>query len=158
MQYPLGWIRWKASLFGRWHRVAYVFRRKPVRSQWNGVFLNSQSTARECYYMALCHDPPTLGSDVHEKNKNVKQATPPTQQLEKVPHVLPNHDTREKDPHLSLGEPTEAIESVHLLSDEHRVRIGTQMAPKPKEKLMAFLRHNADVFTWSHIDMPGIDP
>jgi hypothetical protein len=27
-----------------------------------------------------------------------------------------------------------------------------------KEELVAFLRHNNDVFAWSHKDMPGIDP
>jgi len=27
-----------------------------------------------------------------------------------------------------------------------------------KEELVAFLRHNNDVFAWSHEDMPGIDP
>jgi hypothetical protein len=27
-----------------------------------------------------------------------------------------------------------------------------------KVELVAFLRHNSDVFAWSHEDMPGIDP
>jgi hypothetical protein len=27
-----------------------------------------------------------------------------------------------------------------------------------KEELVAFLRHNKDVFAWSHEDMPRIDP
>jgi len=27
-----------------------------------------------------------------------------------------------------------------------------------KEELVTFLRHNSDVFAWSHEDIPGIDP
>jgi hypothetical protein len=38
------------------------------------------------------------------------------------------------------------------------VRIGTQLNEKVKGELVAFLWNSADVFAWSHEDMPGIDP
>jgi len=38
------------------------------------------------------------------------------------------------------------------------VSIGSQLPQLVKEDLVAFLKHNSDVFAWSHEDMPGIDP
>jgi hypothetical protein len=39
-----------------------------------------------------------------------------------------------------------------------KIRVGSQLSPPLKESLVAFLRDNANVFAWSHEDMPGIDP
>ena len=36
--------------------------------------------------------------------------------------------------------------------------MGTLASPPIRQALAAFLRMNQDVFTWSHEDMPGIDP
>ena len=36
--------------------------------------------------------------------------------------------------------------------------IGADLEGKIKKGLICFLRKNIDVFTWSHEDMPGIDP
>jgi hypothetical protein len=38
------------------------------------------------------------------------------------------------------------------------VRVGSQLNPTQKKKLVSFLRKNSDVFVWSHEDMPGISP
>ena len=37
-------------------------------------------------------------------------------------------------------------------------KIGTFASPTVCQELMTFLRDNQDVFTWSHEDIPGIDP
>jgi len=39
-----------------------------------------------------------------------------------------------------------------------KIRVGSQLSPPLKESLVAFLWDNANVFTWSHEDMTGIDP
>jgi hypothetical protein len=38
------------------------------------------------------------------------------------------------------------------------VRVGSQLDPIMKKKLVSFLQDNHNVFTWSHEDMPGISP
>ncbi|XP_059663845.1 uncharacterized protein LOC132309568 [Cornus florida] len=46
--------------------------------------------------------------------------------------------------------------------DPHRpnrtTRVGSGLAKKEKQQLVDFLSQNADVFAWSHSDMPGINP
>ena len=58
------------------------------------------------------------------------------------------------------AEPTEALENVLLQEDdlEKFTRIGTGIKEKAREDLIQFLRKSIDVFAWSHVDMPGIDP
>ena len=57
-------------------------------------------------------------------------------------------------------EPTEELETIPL-DEEHPDRvthIGTQASPSVRDRLICFLRNSLDIFTWSHEDMPGIDP
>ena len=57
-------------------------------------------------------------------------------------------------------EPVEELEEIILDESrpERRTRIGTLASPLIRQDLTSFLRMNLDVFTWSHEDMPGIDP
>jgi len=57
-----------------------------------------------------------------------------------------------------LGEPVEGLEEFEIGDPGKRVCIGSQLPQLVKEDLVAFLKHNRDVFAWSHEDMPGIDP
>ena len=59
-----------------------------------------------------------------------------------------------------VAEPTEVLEDVLLQEDdpEKFTRIGTSMKEKAKKDLIQFPRKSIDVFTWSHDDMPRIDP
>ncbi|XP_059637380.1 uncharacterized protein LOC132279421 [Cornus florida] len=41
---------------------------------------------------------------------------------------------------------------------ERTTRVGERLAVEEKQELVNFLSQNADVFAWSHLDMPGIDP
>ena len=54
----------------------------------------------------------------------------------------------------------EELEEVSLDEDDpnKKVLIGTLLTEKEKNDLITFLRKNKDVFAWSHIDIPGVDP
>jgi hypothetical protein len=57
-----------------------------------------------------------------------------------------------------LGEPVEDLEEFEVGAVGRKIGEGSQLPQRIKEELNAFLRHNSDVFAWSHEDMPGIDP
>ena len=62
--------------------------------------------------------------------------------------------------HRMAMEPVEKLEKV-LLDDsklDQTTKIGTLVNPVVRQALTTFLRSNRDVFTWSHKDMPEIDP
>jgi hypothetical protein len=52
----------------------------------------------------------------------------------------------------------EGLEEFEIADPGKKVRIGSQLLQLVKEDLVTFLKHNSDVFSWSHEDMPGIDP
>ncbi|XP_077237166.1 uncharacterized protein LOC143878818 [Tasmannia lanceolata] len=60
---------------------------------------------------------------------------------------------------VTVNEPTEDLISILLYEDneEKLVRIGSSLGDSVREELIQFLRRNADVFTWTPADMPGID-
>jgi len=60
----------------------------------------------------------------------------------------------------TVVEPVEELEEV-ILDDsrpEQTTRVGTLASWPVRQELMTFLRDNQDVFSWSHEDMPRIDP
>ena len=62
--------------------------------------------------------------------------------------------------HRTTTEPVEKLEEVFLDDSNHErtTKIGTFASPAVCQELMAFLRSNRDVFSWTHEDMPKIDP
>ena len=62
--------------------------------------------------------------------------------------------------HQTTTEPVEKLEEVFLDDSNHErtTKIGTLASPIVRQELTAFLRSNRDVFSWTHKDMPGIDP
>jgi hypothetical protein len=58
----------------------------------------------------------------------------------------------------NIAEPTEELEEIVLIEcdEKQTTRIGTSMAKEIRASVVNFLRGNADVFAWSHDDMPGI--
>lgn len=52
----------------------------------------------------------------------------------------------------------EALEVIELVEGEltKTTKVGTNLDPLTKEKIISFLKSNLDVFTWSHEDIPGI--
>ena len=60
----------------------------------------------------------------------------------------------------TLVKPSEELDTIKLEdgSLEKITKIGADLPPQIRESLIQFLRNNKDVFTWSHEDMPGINP
>ncbi|GKU89296.1 hypothetical protein SLEP1_g3452 [Rubroshorea leprosula] len=54
--------------------------------------------------------------------------------------------------------PVEDVEEVQIDDKDpsRKTQIGTRLSPKERAKLIAFLRANNDVFTWTSANMPGI--
>ncbi|XP_059635418.1 uncharacterized protein LOC132277596 [Cornus florida] len=50
------------------------------------------------------------------------------------------------------------IRSIDQFRPERTTRVGERLVEEEKQELVDFLSQNADVFAWSHLDMPGIDP
>ncbi|XP_059629943.1 uncharacterized protein LOC132272883 [Cornus florida] len=50
------------------------------------------------------------------------------------------------------------IRSIDQFRPERTTRVGGRLAEEEKQELINFLSQNADVFAWSHLDMPRIDP
>ena len=62
--------------------------------------------------------------------------------------------------HRMAIEPVEKLEEILLDNSklDRTTKIGTLANPAVHQALTTFLRNNRDVFSWSHEDMPGIDP
>ena len=62
--------------------------------------------------------------------------------------------------HQMTMEPIEKLKEVSLDDSnlDRTIKIGTLASPVVQQALTTFLRSNRDVFSWSHEDMPGIDP
>jgi hypothetical protein len=52
----------------------------------------------------------------------------------------------------------EGLEEFEIRDPGKKVRIGSQLSQPVKEDLVAFFRHNIDVFAWSHEDCRGLTP
>uniref|UniRef100_A0A2N9J520 Uncharacterized protein n=1 Tax=Fagus sylvatica TaxID=28930 RepID=A0A2N9J520_FAGSY len=68
------------------------------------------------------------------------------------------HQTLIVEERQNVAEPTEELEEIVLIEGDEKktTRIGTSMAKEIRASVVSFLRENADVFAWSHDDMPGI--
>ena len=93
-----------------------------------GKVQGDQLAARECYLVMLAMDEQTQTMNIAERR--------------------------------TVAEPTKALEEIPLDEDNpgKSTRIWADLKGKIKKGLICFLRKNIDVFTWSHEDMPGIDP
>ena len=62
--------------------------------------------------------------------------------------------------HQTVIEPIEKLEEIPLddSKPDRTTQIGTLASLEIRQALTPFLKDNRDVFTWSHKDMPGIDP
>jgi hypothetical protein len=62
----------------------------------------------------------------------------------------------ENDNH-SWGSQPKTFKNSKIGDSGHKVKVGSQLPQAEKERLVAFLHENKDMFAWSHEDMPGID-
>uniref|UniRef100_A0A2N9EWT7 Reverse transcriptase RNase H-like domain-containing protein n=1 Tax=Fagus sylvatica TaxID=28930 RepID=A0A2N9EWT7_FAGSY len=91
-----------------------------------GEMRGDQAMARECYLTSI----------------NIEQV----------------HQTLIMEERKNIAEPTEELEEIVLIEDDKKktTRIGTSMTKEIRDSIVRFLKENADVFAWSHDDMPGI--
>ena len=70
----------------------------------------------------------------------------------------PVHQTLIVEERQNIAEPTEELEEIVLIEGHEKktTRIGTSMTKEIRNSIVQFLKENADVFAWSHDDMPGI--
>ena len=68
------------------------------------------------------------------------------------------HQTLIVEERRNFAEATEKLEEITLTegNEKKRTRIGTTMPTEIRGSIVQFLRENANVFAWSHEDMPGI--
>ena len=60
---------------------------------------------------------------------------------------------------VSEGAKCEKLEEVVINGDPKKFfQVGAQLLPQKKEKLIAFLRENIDVFAWNAYEALGVDP
>ena len=53
----------------------------------------------------------------------------------------------------------EKLEEIVIDGDPEKFfQVETQLPPQEKEKLIAFLKENVDVFAWNAYKAPGVDP
>ena len=53
----------------------------------------------------------------------------------------------------------ERLEEIAIDGDSKKFfQVGAQLPPREKEKFIAFLRENVDVFAWNAYETPGVDP
>ena len=100
-----------------------------------------QPTTRRCYADSLRERP----------------KSPPRRTVNNVEKV-PGEEGVDLDPQVSSEERVEPIESTEKFHfDEHRyTHVSKTLVKTPK--MREVLQRNADLFAWSAIDMPGIDP
>ena len=69
------------------------------------------------------------------------------------------HQTLIVEERQNITEPTEELEEILLIegNEKKTTRIGTSMTKEIRDSIVRFLRENADVFAWSHDDMPDIN-
>ena len=62
--------------------------------------------------------------------------------------------------HRAIAKLVDELEEVTLNESkpERTTRMGTLSSRTVRQAFTTFLKENEDVFTWSHEDMPGIDP
>ncbi|GKV11510.1 hypothetical protein SLEP1_g22765 [Rubroshorea leprosula] len=108
----------------------------------------NQEVARHCYIISVTR--PQKGKD--QAPETIPQQTHDTQQVIGVEIA----DNRPEDE--SRATLVKDVKEVQI-DDRDRNRktpIGTRLNPKEREKLIAFLRANNDVFAWTSANMPGI--
>ncbi|XP_059664192.1 uncharacterized protein LOC132309961 [Cornus florida] len=59
--------------------------------------------------------------------------------------------------HRVQGVPS-TLHQIDQFRPERTTRVGERLVEEEKQELVDFLSQNADVFAWSHLDMPRIDP
>ncbi|GKV12017.1 hypothetical protein SLEP1_g23223 [Rubroshorea leprosula] len=122
----------------------------------------SVSSGQDAFFFQRCHWPAHINRDPScgarpQKNRDQPAENPPlkihdNQQVMEV-EILDNRPEDE-----TRAAPGEDVEKVQIdeKDSNRKTQIGTQLSPKERAELIAFLQANKDVFAWTSADMPGI--
>ncbi|CAJ2642757.1 uncharacterized protein LOC123899916 [Trifolium pratense] len=130
----------------------YLSMKYPLDNGRVGMVRGDQALGRQCYESSL-------------RVKHIRKSTDQVNTFEASNFRIESADIEEvtdldpreefKDQRVS---PIENLEPVQIGSAEHQVTyIGTQLNNEEKERIVATLRSNVDLFAWKPSDMPGID-
>ncbi|WJX66040.1 hypothetical protein P8452_50635 [Trifolium repens] len=127
----------------------YLSIKYPLDNGKVGTIKGDQALARRCYESSL---------KIKHRAVNASSSARPVSKTGGVNMINPlDLDPREElqDRRVSL---IEELEKVQIGSEAHQTtNIGTSMKPEEREKILATLKKNIDLFAWHPSDMPGID-
>lgn len=117
-----------------------------------GIVGGEQLVSRECYQTALKETVSrnmfvvslptnTISHITGEDEGHLDTSTPVVENNNDNSESIPNDDVKKQ------GEPFEPLEIVTLLSENQKVSIGTRLRVDERERLIAFLRSNTDIFS-----------
>jgi hypothetical protein len=127
----------------------YMSIKYPLDNGKVGTIRGDQKLARRCYESSL--------KIRHKQSTKIESMASP-KKGDGVNMISP----LDLDPREDLTErrmsPIEELEQVQIGDMPHQItNIGTTLKPEEKEKIVAMLKKNIDLFAWKPSDMPGID-
>jgi hypothetical protein len=127
----------------------YLSIKYPLDNGKVGTIKGDQALARRCYESSL---------KIKHRAANAPVSTRPIPKTGGVNMISPlDLDPREEFQDRRVS-PIEELEKVQIGSEAHQTtNIGTSMQPEEREKILATLKKNIDLFAWHPSDMPGID-
>ncbi|KAM2447497.1 hypothetical protein PS1_017825 [Malus domestica] len=125
----------------------------------NGYIRGDQLSARSCYNTSVKQQHLPVPNETLSIHNQVVKTSP-----DEANSDLHNGNSQPDDPRddsfTQQAQPAEELENVSISKDhpDRMVKIGTTLSPPLRLSLISFLQENAEVFTWSYKDMPGISP
>jgi hypothetical protein len=127
----------------------YLSIKYPLEDGRVGTIKGDQALARRCYESSL---------KIKHKAFNAPDSTRHVPKKGGVNMISPlDLDPREEFQDRRVS-PIEELEKVQIGEETHQTtNIGTSLQPEEREKILATLKRNIDLFAWHPSDMPGID-
>ncbi|XP_072076539.1 uncharacterized protein [Arachis hypogaea] len=108
---------------------------------------SDRQQARQCYNASLKRS--ALGKKFQQEVKAIHN----TSEVLSLAELNPRGDTQERP------QPADELQEVPLTTKPEQVTyIGQALQGKERSELIKVLQDNADLFAWTPVDMPGIDP
>ena len=123
--------------------------------------LNTLRAVPSTYHLILCFPTPNGVGEIRGDQLAARECYVSSMKTRKPQEALQVEilDPRD-DSTIERGEPAEKLIPIVLDEDhpDRRVYVGSSLSTELVGPLIDFLKHNMDVFAWSHADLEGIDP
>ncbi|MCI16201.1 hypothetical protein A2U01_0037343 [Trifolium medium] len=114
-----------------------------------GMVRGDQALGRQCYESSLkikCNQTPV--EQMHIAEAGSREAS-----MAETTDLDPREEFQDR-----RVSPMEELESIQIGEAAHQTTsLGTHLGEEEKEKIIAILKKNVDLFAWKPLDMPGID-